>query len=163
MKKKVFAIVLTICMIFSFMSITASAASVQDTIKDFFNVAVQTADETTVTDNAEEIETPESNDVSDETAKKVTLKMPERFLTLYYGSEYRLHAKASEGTVVYSSSDPSVVTVDDEGNLKAVGRGNAVITARVAGTDVALRCEIAVEFTWQHWIIYLFFFGFLWL
>ena len=39
------------------------------------------------------------------------------------------------GNVTYNSSNPSVVTVDDEGNVKAVGAGNATITASFAGND----------------------------
>lgn len=158
MKNKLISIVLTLCLMFTFVS-TASAASVSERLFGVFDV--QSVEETTVI--AEEIETTEKTDNTEETKKAVTLKMPERFLTMYYGSTTKLHAKASEGTVVYTSSDTSVVTVDENGNLEAVGRGNAVITARVAGTNVTQRCEIVVEFTWQHWFVYIFFFGFLWL
>ena len=39
------------------------------------------------------------------------------------------------GNVTYTSSNPSVVTVDSEGNVEAVGVGNATITASFAGND----------------------------
>ncbi|WP_198152144.1 beta strand repeat-containing protein [Granulicella tundricola] len=45
-------------------------------------------------------------------------------------------------SVTYSSSNPAVVTVDSNGKLKAVGPGNAVVTATLGGTTVMLPVTI---------------------
>ena len=42
---------------------------------------------------------------------------------------------AEAGNVTYTSTNPSVVTVDSEGNVKAVGAGNATIIASFAGNN----------------------------
>ena len=44
----------------------------------------------------------------------------------------------SDGEVTYESSDETVATIDQEGNITIVGRGDAVITARVAETETYL-------------------------
>ena len=44
---------------------------------------------------------------------------------------------ASNKTVSWSSNNPSVITVDQNGNLKAVGLGEATITVKTANGKVA--------------------------
>ncbi len=158
MKKKLISIALAVCLMFTFVS-SASAATVTDAVNEIFGI--HSVAQTTAPDSAEETE--EITDVPENPAKPIVLRLPERYLTLYYGSETKLHASASEGKVVYSSSDPSIAKVGADGTVKAVGRGHAFITARVEGTNVSECCEIAVEFTYQHWIMYIFFLGFLWM
>ncbi len=38
--------------------------------------------------------------------------------------------------IIFTSSDPDIFTVDDDGVATAVGAGSAVITARIGGTDI---------------------------
>lgn len=64
--------------------------------------------------------------------------------------------------IVYSSSDTSVATVDDNGNVTAVGTGNAIITAKIEGTEIYDQCEVNVSYAWWQWIIRILLLGFLW-
>lgn len=68
---------------------------------------------------------------------------------LHIGSGERLSLKAtlSEGTasaITFSSSDKSVVSVDDKGNLFAVTKGKATITASTYN-GLKATCEITVD------------------
>jgi len=48
--------------------------------------------------------------------------------------------------VIWSTSDPSVATVDGEGLVTAVGEGSAIITAMtIDGTSLTASCEVTVE------------------
>ena len=63
---------------------------------------------------------------------------------------YQINAKtepeASKGwTLVYSSSDPDVVTVDQDGMLLAVREGTAIITIQAENTDVVKEIEVQVN------------------
>lgn len=46
--------------------------------------------------------------------------------------------------VTWSSSNPSVATVDENGLVKAIAKGTATITARVKDSMLTARCEISV-------------------
>ena len=56
--------------------------------------------------------------------------------------------------VLFTSSDPDVVTVDANGNVTAIGPGDAVITIRVAGTDVQMNVPVKVKMTFWQRLIY---------
>lgn len=48
--------------------------------------------------------------------------------------------------VIWSSSNPKVATVDQQGNVKAVGKGSAKITARtVEGSNISKSCTVNVQ------------------
>lgn len=70
--------------------------------------------------------------------------------TLYTGTQLKLNAKvtpteyASE-EVEWSSSDPSVASVDDEGNVIANSAGAAEITVKVVKTKETAICKITVK------------------
>ena len=53
---------------------------------------------------------------------------------------------ATDKTVTWTSSDPSVATVDENGLVTAVGNGTATITATTNdGTNLTATCEVTVE------------------
>lgn len=89
-------------------------------------------------------------------------------VSLNYKQEMRISAKAFfEETeipekITYKSSNTSVATVDENGNIKAVGEGNAIITATINGTDISDTCEVVVTYTWWQWLIRILLLGFLW-
>ncbi len=68
-------------------------------------------------------------------------------------------------TVVYESSDEEVAVIDEEGNVKTTGVGEAVITYTVKlenGKEITQSMGIKVVFTIRQWFIYIFLFGWLW-
>lgn len=68
-------------------------------------------------------------------------------------------------TVTYSSSNPEVVVVDENGNLTATGKGTAEITVTVTdenGNVVTDTCEVEVKYNWWQWIIVIVLFGWIW-
>ena len=82
---------------------------------------------------------------------------------IYYKSVGKLNTITEDPSLVeYTSSDESVVTVDKDGSYKAVGRGTAVITMHVIGTDIEEHCKITVKYTWWQMLIRIFLLGFIW-
>lgn len=70
-----------------------------------------------------------------------------------------------EYTVAYQSSNPDVVTVDDNGTLIALKNGEAIITCEVKDLDnnsVYDTCRVVVKYTWWQWIIVILLAGWLW-
>ena len=69
-------------------------------------------------------------------------------------------------TVNYRSSDESIVTVDDDGNISSPGvKGSAKITVIVTdqyGNTVTDTCKVTVKYSVWQWIIVIFFFGWIW-
>ena len=81
---------------------------------------------------------------------------------LYYKHSTSVSAIASEGKIVYTSSDPDTVSVDENGNITAGKTGSAVIIATVEGTDTYATCNVTVTYAWWQWIIRILLLGFLW-
>ncbi len=68
-------------------------------------------------------------------------------------------------TVTYSSSDPDIAYVDENGNVTATGTGSATITCTVTdeyGNVVTDTCEVKVSYAWWQWIIVIVLFGWIW-
>ena len=94
---------------------------------------------------------------------QLAARMPDRELVIYYKSVGRLNTITEDPSLVeYTSSDESVVTVDKDGNYKAVGRGNAVITMHIVGTDIEEHCKITVKYAWWQVLIRIFLLGLIW-
>lgn len=80
--------------------------------------------------------------------EKIELQMSE--VTVAKGDTLHFSATvypedANNTAVNWTSSDPSVLTVDKEGVVTAVGGGHATITATAAdGSDVSASCEVTV-------------------
>lgn len=71
-----------------------------------------------------------------------------------------------EYTVEYSSSNPKVATVDQNGNVKATGTGTATITVIVTDSDgntFTDTCEVKVTYTFIQLLLYIICFGWLWM
>ncbi|MBR4050859.1 MAG: leucine-rich repeat protein [Clostridia bacterium] len=90
----------------------------------------------------------------------------QKSMELIYTSTASLVAtKDKDLTVTYTSSNPKVVTIDENGSITTHGRGNATITAMVEtekGETIKDTCEVTVKFTFWQWLIYIILFGFLW-
>lgn len=88
-------------------------------------------------------------------------------LTLRYRDRSVLTAAVEPGdaydtAVVWSSSDESVVTVDQTGALAAVGRGTAVVTCASADGFASASCAVTVRYAVWQWLIVILLFGWLW-
>ena len=73
--------------------------------------------------------------------------------------------KGAVYSVAYSSSDPKIAKVDSDGNVTALQRGTAEITATAIdlyGNVVRDTCKVTVKFSASQYIIWLFALGFLW-
>lgn len=69
-------------------------------------------------------------------------------------------------TVVWSTSNDDVATVDDNGSVYASGKGDATITCSVvdaAGIVIASGdCDVNVKYSVGQWLIIILLFGFIW-
>lgn len=54
-------------------------------------------------------------------------------------------ARTEVSNIVWSSSDPFVVTVNHHGLVTAVAAGEATITARIPGTEIKAECKVKVS------------------
>ena len=68
----------------------------------------------------------------------------------------------SERELLWTSSDPEVVTVDRQGNLTAKGIGLATVTCSTVDGIAIESCEVTVRFAFWQVLIELFLFGWLW-
>lgn len=62
----------------------------------------------------------------------------------------------------WSSSNEEVATIDENGNITALGRGTTYITCLSDDTFAASQCEVTVSYTFGQWIIMTILFGWLW-
>lgn len=88
-------------------------------------------------------------------------------LEMNYKDESELHATvspadASNQVVIFSSSDPSVVTVDTDGTVHAVGKGKADIQCHSGDGFATAVCQVSVTYTPLQWFIRNILFGWLW-
>lgn len=68
-------------------------------------------------------------------------------------------------TVSFSSTDPSIASVDRNGSVSTGKTGSATITCTVTdeyGNTVTDTCEITVKYNWWQWIIVIVLFGWIW-
>lgn len=68
-------------------------------------------------------------------------------LELLEGSQDKLIATVIPDTakVIWSSSDESIATVDQDGNVTALHEGEAIITAKIEGTDIIATSTVFVK------------------
>jgi uncharacterized protein YjdB len=80
----------------------------------------------------------------------VTISLGDSELSIKAGEKYTLTADVSKDVAItWSSSDETVVTVDENGKLTAVGAGEATITATVTenGQQISAECRVTVTGT----------------
>ncbi|MBU5435706.1 Ig-like domain-containing protein [Pseudoflavonifractor sp. MSJ-37] len=90
---------------------------------------------------------------ADQTATGFTLSQSD-FTLSHYGETHTISASFSPadsvGYLVWTSSAPNVVSVDENGTVKGIGKSNGVasatITATLKGTDIAQSCIVRVRF-----------------
>ena len=103
---------------------------------------------------------------ADLTVKEVSLSD----ITLNYKKSTTLKPTitADEGakyTVKYSSSNPSVARVDENGKVYAAKKGSATITCTVTdsnGNTVTDTCNVKVKYSFGQWLIVIVLFGWIW-
>ncbi len=69
---------------------------------------------------------------------------------LYIGEEFTLGAAVlpedtTDKAVTFTSADDNVITVDNEGKVKAVGKGTAKVTVTAKDTGITAECEVTVR------------------
>lgn len=73
--------------------------------------------------------------------------------------------KGVDYTVDYTSSDESVVAVNEDGTITALATGSATITCTVTdeyGNVATDTCEVTVEYSFGQWLIVILLFGWIW-
>ncbi len=79
----------------------------------------------------------------DVTVKKPEISFEKASITLTVGKEYQAKAKvSSQNKPVYSSSNPCIATVDQNGNIHAVSSGKAYIYAKEDGVKARLTVTV---------------------
>ena len=99
--------------------------------------------------NTDQNNTSKNNNANNQNAATVTgVKLDSETLSLNQGDSKKLTAtitpdNTSDKSVTWSSSNTDVATVDNEGNVKAVGKGTATITA-TSNADNSKKAECSV-------------------
>ena len=78
---------------------------------------------------------------------EVELRLSQNEISLYNGTSETLTVTVTENIsddIIFTSSDSNVVQVDSNGRITAKAIGEAVITARIAGTEIMAQCEVTV-------------------
>lgn len=85
----------------------------------------------------------------------------EKNVSMYYKATKNL-AVSSSDKVIYTSSDPDIVSVDSSGNIIALKTGNVTITATNTDTGDVDSCTVNVSYAWWQVLIRILLLGFLW-
>ncbi len=90
----------------------------------------------------------QNNDVKNDVAVEIILNKTK--LTIEKGETFLLTAKlspesATESAIVWSSENPDVATVSDEGEVAGVKAGETVITAALSDGNVKATCRVTVQ------------------
>lgn len=90
------------------------------------------------------VDTPDDGTATpDDTVVTPTISLNRTVLVLSVGDKESLKVNGTEETVAWSSSDPTVASVTSSGDVTALAKGNAVITAAVGEESVA--CTVTVK------------------
>ena len=78
--------------------------------------------------------------------KNRTIYFDNNTLTLMEGSEKKINLTNKSGqTIIWSSSNPSVVSVDNNGTVKALSKGKATISASTTDEQHTCKCTVTVQ------------------
>lgn len=94
--------------------------------------------------------------------------VPEKDFTLYCKKTDRLQATvfpeeaAYSADIVWSSSNPKVISVSEDGTITAKRKGTATITAATKDGKVKATRKVTVEYTLLQWVIIYILFGWIW-
>lgn len=85
----------------------------------------------------------------EEDTKEDSISLDKTSIYLIEGSWDKINAKVlreddTNKKVVWSSSDEKIVKADQEGKVTAIKEGQAIITAKVEGTDLTATCKVNV-------------------
>lgn len=83
----------------------------------------------------------------DENEAQKGITLDKNVLELLEGSQDKLTAIATPNTakVIWTSSDESIATVDQNGNVIAIREGTAIITATIENTDISATSTVIVK------------------
>ncbi|MGE6515828.1 Ig-like domain-containing protein [Lysinibacillus sphaericus] len=83
----------------------------------------------------------------DEVTNNESITLDRNVLELLEGSQDKLTATVTPDTakVIWTSSDESIATVDQNGNVTAIREGEAVITAKIENTDIEATSTVIVK------------------
>lgn len=99
--------------------------------------------------------------VCSKNAKGISISQKE--LKMNYKSTQTLTAEVkgvSGAKAIWSSSDPKIAAVDQNGKVTAKGKGTATITASYGGFSAD--CKVTVDYTFGQWLIKILLFGWIW-
>ncbi|WP_342550971.1 Ig-like domain-containing protein [Lysinibacillus sp. FSL M8-0216] len=76
-----------------------------------------------------------------------SISLDRNSLELLEGSQDKLTASVTPDTakVIWTSSDESIATVDQDGNVTALHEGEVIITAKIEGTDITATSTVIVK------------------
>ena len=107
--------------------------------------------------------------IIDENFKKVkSVSVSDVSLNYKASTTIKSNITADEGaeyTVTYTSSNPSVARVDENGKVYGAKRGSTEITVTVTdeyGNTASDTCKVNVTYAWWQWIIVIVLFGWIW-
>jgi len=64
--------------------------------------------------------------------------------------------------VIWTSSDASVATVDNDGLIYAAGKGTAIITCSSEDGNAEAQCKVDIGYSFKQWLIIILLFGWIW-
>ena len=92
--------------------------------------------------------------------KDPVLRLSQSTMELQFKASSKLE-EVNGISVTWSSSNPKIVSVDQEGNIKGLRQGTATITATTEDGETAA-CEVTVKLAWWQWILKIVLFGWIW-
>ncbi len=100
------------------------------------------------------------------------LKLDAENISLTMGQTYNITGSYSYvgeieiASIEFTSSNPNVVQVDESGIATAIDKGSATVTCTITdgnGNQVSDSCTVQVNYTFWQWLLYIVFFGWIWM
>lgn len=85
------------------------------------------------------------------TSVESSISISEKSVTIDSGKTFKLTStvypqnSTANNSIVWTTSNPKVVTVDQSGNIKAISAGTATVTATIKGQNKSAQCTITVQ------------------